>query len=84
MCGIAGFLDHERRSDAQELERLATAMRRMVLVPKALVPHLTGRRGRGICQMEDSLGLLIDIMDGIEGDTAVTLISPENKLKWEL
>lgn len=28
MCGIAGFLDHERRADAQELGRLATAMAR--------------------------------------------------------
>ena len=70
-----------RRWDWLTPEGLATAARRAVAVPKAAIPHLIGRGGRGIRETEESLGLLIGIMDGAQGDATVTLIGPEEKLE---
>ena len=61
-------------------EGLATAARRAVPIPRASVPHLVGRGGRGIRHIEDSLGLIVGIMDGAGGDATVTLIGPDSRM----
>ena len=63
-------------------EGLATAARRAVAVPNSAIPHLIGRGGRGIRDTEESLGLLIGVMDGAQGDATVTLIGPAEKLEF--
>ena len=49
--------------------------------PEGLHPPLDRARGRGIRQAEESLGLLIGLMDRAQGDATVTLIGPEEKLE---
>ena len=55
---------------------LGAADRREVTVPRSGVPHLVGRRGQAIQQTENSLGVLIGIMDGTGNEATVTLIGP--------
>ena len=45
-------------------------------VPRSAVLHLVGRRGQAIQQTENSLGVLIGIMDGRGNEATVTLIGP--------
>ena len=61
---------------------LPTDARRAVPIPRASVPHLMGRGGRGSRRAEESLGLLIGVMDGVEGDAIVTLIGPAARLDF--
>ena len=74
-------LPDPRRWEWLTPEGLATAAHRAVTVPRASIPHLIGRGGRGIRQAEESLGLLIGLMDRAQGDATVTLIGPEEKLE---
>ena len=55
---------------------LGAADRREVTVPRSAVPHLVGRKGQAIQQTENSLGVLIGIMDGTGNEATVTLIGP--------
>ena len=57
-------------------EGLGTADREEVTVPRSAVPHLVGRRGETVREAENSLGVLIGIMDGTDNQATVTLIGP--------
>lgn len=59
---------------------LAAAARRSIEVTRASVPHLVGRRGRGIRAVEDKLGLIMGLIDEPGGVATVTLIGPNAKL----
>ena len=47
-----------------------------VTAPQSAIPHLVGLKGQAIQHTENSLGVLIGIMDGIGNETIVTLIRP--------
>ena len=61
---------------------LAEATTTELEVARASVPHLVGRGGRTVADLEETLGIIIGIADSQEENRAlVTLIGPEDRLQ---
>ena len=63
---------------------LGSAVSRALAIPKRAVPHLVGRGGSMIRQMEDILGLIVGVVDGRDGQASVTVFGPRERVDLAL
>ena len=63
---------------------LGSAVSRALAIPKSAAPHLVGRGGSMIRQMEDILGLIVGIVDGRDGKASVTVFGPRERVDLAL
>ena len=59
---------------------LAQAKTSAVPVPKEVVPHLVGKGGATIRMIENTIGIIIGIMDGQDGQARISLAGPQHKV----
>ena len=59
---------------------LGSAVSRALAIPKRVVPHLVGRGGSMIRQIEDILGLIVGVVDGGDGNASVTVFGPQDRV----
>ena len=61
---------------------LGAAVSRAFALPRHAVPHVVGRGGSLIRQIESILGLIVGVVDGGEGESTVTVFGPEERVDW--
>ena len=61
---------------------LGAAVSRAFALPRHAVPHVVGRGGSLIRQIESILGLIVGVVDGGEGGSTVTVFGPEERVDW--
>ena len=61
---------------------LGAAERKELQVSRHAVPHLVGRGGNTIRQMEEIMGIILGVADGEEGEVCVSLFGPRERLDW--
>ena len=59
---------------------LGSAISRAHAIPKRAMPHLVGRGGSIIRQIEDILGLIVGVVDGRDGTASVTVFGPRERV----
>ena len=60
--------------------RLGAPVSRAFALPRHAVPHVVGRGGLLIRQIESILGLIVGVVDGGEGGN--TVFGPEERMDW--
>ncbi len=60
---------------------LGEAEVREVAVPKRAVPHLVGKGGSMIRSLEDHLGIIVGVADGVDEGAIVTLFGPAPRIE---
>ena len=50
-------------------------------VPQACLPHVIGKRGKNIRHLEDKLGVVLGVMDGIDGCAVISVVGPLARLE---
>ena len=61
---------------------LGAAVSRAFALPRHAVPHVVGRGGSLIRQIESILGLIVGVVDGGEGGSTVIVFGPEERVDW--
>ena len=61
---------------------LGAVVSRTFALPRHAVPHIVGRGGSLIRQIEAILGLIVGVVDGSEGGSTVTVFGPAERVDW--
>ena len=59
---------------------LAQAESATVPLPRKVIPHLVGKGGNTIRMIEDTIGVIIGVMEGQEGQANVSLVGPAHRI----
>ena len=59
---------------------LAQAESATVPLPRKVIPHLVGKGGNTIRLIEDTIGVIIGVMEGQEGQASVSLVGPAHRI----
>ena len=59
---------------------LAQAESATVPLPRKVIPHLVGKGGNTIRLIEDTIGVIIGVMEGPEGQASVSLVGPAHRI----
>ena len=51
-----------------------------LLVPRRAIPHLVGKGGSTIHQIEECMGIIVGVADTAEGEVMVTLFGPASRV----
>ena len=61
---------------------LGAAVSRAFALPRHAVPHVVGKGGSLIRQIEAIMGLIVGVVDGSDGGSTVTVFGPAERVDW--